>query len=318
MGFDEQNKPHEESHEASQKSVATASECEFCVQNCNSDTTSTDHKISHLQAQGKNLVTELNPMSKDKFMCFICKKDFPSRKSLCGHMRTHPDRNWRGVHPPIPSLPAHSHDSSSNLTMEKNENHYYSNAIATPKKEEPVDLLKHLRMLPGWQFGKRRKKRVYRKEEITAAQILVDISHDTWPHGVHLKSVLQMGHFGNNMKGASNDMNTRDEAGTGGVKDLVRDFGEMKMSKENNNENRRKLTVKLKNPYSRVKDEAGDGYKCDICCRYYPTILDFVEDRLSHAKERNLKRKSSDGAREADQSSKKVHGFDLKELPEDT
>nr|XP_019066511.1 zinc finger protein ZAT9-like [Solanum lycopersicum] len=32
--------------------------------------------------------------------CEICHKNFPSKKSLFGHMRCHPDREWRGMKPP--------------------------------------------------------------------------------------------------------------------------------------------------------------------------------------------------------------------------
>ncbi|KAK8504840.1 hypothetical protein V6N13_056169 [Hibiscus sabdariffa] len=32
--------------------------------------------------------------------CCICSKSFGSRKSLFGHMRNHPERNWRGIRPP--------------------------------------------------------------------------------------------------------------------------------------------------------------------------------------------------------------------------
>ncbi|KAJ8542784.1 hypothetical protein K7X08_005307 [Anisodus acutangulus] len=32
--------------------------------------------------------------------CSICGKNFPSMKSLFGHMRCHPERAWRGIHPP--------------------------------------------------------------------------------------------------------------------------------------------------------------------------------------------------------------------------
>ncbi|KAI3427765.1 HMG box domain-containing protein [Psidium guajava] len=35
--------------------------------------------------------------------CAMCGKTFPSMKSLFGHMRSHPDREWRGVHPPARS-----------------------------------------------------------------------------------------------------------------------------------------------------------------------------------------------------------------------
>ncbi|KAK6947159.1 hypothetical protein RJ641_000632 [Dillenia turbinata] len=33
-------------------------------------------------------------------ICYICHKIFPSPKSLYGHMRCHPERNWRGIQPP--------------------------------------------------------------------------------------------------------------------------------------------------------------------------------------------------------------------------
>ncbi|XP_009797499.1 uncharacterized protein LOC107802631 [Nicotiana tabacum] len=33
--------------------------------------------------------------------CSICGKNFPSMKSLFGHMRCHPERAWRGIQPPV-------------------------------------------------------------------------------------------------------------------------------------------------------------------------------------------------------------------------
>ncbi|KAI8553089.1 hypothetical protein RHMOL_Rhmol06G0318000 [Rhododendron molle] len=35
-----------------------------------------------------------------KTICSLCGKDFPSMKSLFGHMRCHPEREWRGIQPP--------------------------------------------------------------------------------------------------------------------------------------------------------------------------------------------------------------------------
>ncbi|XP_051125180.1 uncharacterized protein LOC127247395 [Andrographis paniculata] len=45
-------------------------------------------------------------------VCVICRKKFPSMKSLFGHMRCHPDRGWRGIHPP-PATAKNSTSSSS-------------------------------------------------------------------------------------------------------------------------------------------------------------------------------------------------------------
>ncbi|EPS68832.1 hypothetical protein M569_05938 [Genlisea aurea] len=35
-------------------------------------------------------------------VCYVCGRKFLSEKSLSGHMRVHPERQWRGIHPPPP------------------------------------------------------------------------------------------------------------------------------------------------------------------------------------------------------------------------
>ncbi|RVW38978.1 Zinc finger protein ZAT3 [Vitis vinifera] len=48
----------------------------------------------------------------DDTTCSLCGKNFPSRKSLFGHMRCHPEREWRGIQPP----PTAKNSSSSTLS----------------------------------------------------------------------------------------------------------------------------------------------------------------------------------------------------------
>ncbi|CAI9099307.1 OLC1v1036102C1 [Oldenlandia corymbosa var. corymbosa] len=36
----------------------------------------------------------------ERYVCKLCGKEFPGSRSLYGHMRCHPDRNWRGMEPP--------------------------------------------------------------------------------------------------------------------------------------------------------------------------------------------------------------------------
>ena len=67
-----------------------------------------DHKGGRISRNGSNI-------------CPVCSRDFMSQKALFGHMRSHPERQWRGIQPPAPALlPAHqdndrlSHDSNPN------------------------------------------------------------------------------------------------------------------------------------------------------------------------------------------------------------
>ncbi|KAK7259933.1 hypothetical protein RIF29_25559 [Crotalaria pallida] len=54
-----------------------------------------------------------------KHTCYLCKKDFPSNHSLYGHMRSHPERLWRGVCPPLHNNNNNNkHSSSSSLSSE--------------------------------------------------------------------------------------------------------------------------------------------------------------------------------------------------------
>ena len=39
-----------------------------------------------------------------EFVCVVCGKKFDKQKGLCGHMRVHPNRSWRGILPPLPDL----------------------------------------------------------------------------------------------------------------------------------------------------------------------------------------------------------------------
>ncbi|XP_054797620.1 uncharacterized protein LOC129302761 [Prosopis cineraria] len=48
----------------------------------------------------KSNIGNLNNSS-TSFRCCVCEKDFPSKKSLFGHMRSHPEREWRGMNPPF-------------------------------------------------------------------------------------------------------------------------------------------------------------------------------------------------------------------------
>ena len=49
---------------------------------------------------GPNPTSSSGHHQQQVFKCDCCPKEFLSLKSLFGHMRSHPDRNWRGMNPP--------------------------------------------------------------------------------------------------------------------------------------------------------------------------------------------------------------------------
>ncbi|XP_057954075.1 zinc finger protein ZAT9-like [Malania oleifera] len=61
-------------------------------------------------------------------VCFVCNRSFRSPKSLFGHMRTHPERSWRGIRPPwspvaedkpSPGAAAPNPDAGEDLTADQ-------------------------------------------------------------------------------------------------------------------------------------------------------------------------------------------------------
>ncbi|XAR56851.1 hypothetical protein NMG60_11037472 [Bertholletia excelsa] len=90
--------------------------------------------------------------------CSICRKSFPSMKSLFGHMRCHPEREWRGIQPP----PATTKNSSSmSSSVHDGEPRKVEDLISysdgATARTRVVDLT--YQTLPGWLVTGRRGRK---------------------------------------------------------------------------------------------------------------------------------------------------------------
>ncbi|XP_062086241.1 zinc finger protein ZAT9-like [Humulus lupulus] len=94
--------------------------CNFCGKRFSSGKALGGHKRFHIQQErlaaaavasasagnktqesGNNNNIRSRIKGENSMLCCICHKYFPSMKSLSGHMRTHRDRNWKGIQPPV-------------------------------------------------------------------------------------------------------------------------------------------------------------------------------------------------------------------------
>lgn len=94
--------------------------------------------------------------SEEKVSCCICKKDFKSLKSLFGHMRNHPERNWRGIRPPP------SDKNSCCSSVSENDEAVVVDQIKVPAS----DLLKSL---PKWTTTSKRFEKSARSDHTNNA-----------------------------------------------------------------------------------------------------------------------------------------------------
>lgn len=141
--------------------------CKVCKKGFSSGKALGGHMRIHVQ-NNKELKTNQNQYNigdsdKDnsgcysKPVCSICSKNFPSMKSLFGHMRCHPEREWRGIQPP-PRPPAAKDSSSyssyvSDSEQLKADNQTY---IDSDMGIQEIDLTKSL---VGWSATAKRGRR---------------------------------------------------------------------------------------------------------------------------------------------------------------
>ncbi|XP_071907650.1 uncharacterized protein [Coffea arabica] len=94
--------------------------------------------------------------------CSICGKNFPSMKSLFGHMRCHPDREWRGIQPPswaaVKPSPSSSLSDAEPQKTDVDDDDYQHHQVdsADGDGDQTVDLTK---TLGGWSVTAKRGRK---------------------------------------------------------------------------------------------------------------------------------------------------------------
>ncbi|KAL4326963.1 uncharacterized protein LOC107632321 [Arachis ipaensis] len=304
-------------------------ECEFCGKKFSSGKALGGHKRFHLQLlrkeresanklavtsdnygggndRGSNikLLSSLDSPNK-KLLCCLCNKEFLSEKSLFGHMRSHPGREWKGIHPP--------NDDDDNGLMEP--------AVVSPipsLSSPSIDISKSLP--PSWlKTGIRGKKGIFDEILGGVVAIMVDKSHENNKSSFDLQSRAKIEH----------DYGDREKEKEG---DLVKEGCNLKKRKRilsNNmndeittNKKNTKLIVRLKTRPQCEEDDgssAEKGFQCNICDEYFATFQSLRGHRSNHNKEKKSKsHKDLENTTEesSEPSSKILREFDLNELPE--
>ncbi|XP_075671923.1 uncharacterized protein LOC142641387 [Castanea sativa] len=174
--------PKEELLVSSPSPSPTTRICNICNRGFGSGKALGGHMRMHVQARNKELLEKLNNattantahdiiakthesfsiMEEGEPTCYVCKKTFLSMKSLFGHMRSHPERDWRGIQPPTTTPTDHKYynnccsSSSLSLSLSDEKLDPFPVITATTSEEVFVDLSESL---SSWRVtGKRGRK----------------------------------------------------------------------------------------------------------------------------------------------------------------
>ncbi|KAI9114770.1 hypothetical protein K1719_014468 [Acacia pycnantha] len=122
----------------------------------------------------KSRIGNFNSPSSRSFRCYVCDKDFPSEKSLYGHMRSHPEREWRGMNPPF--IATDNDLDPSSPSAEQLNNVSSSSTLEESSSPVPVDLSSSCSRSSWLKKDKRGRKIIGEAEAVhIAAQTLMHI-----------------------------------------------------------------------------------------------------------------------------------------------
>lgn len=154
--------------------------CDECGKQFTSGKALGGHKRACLQKKNiqkqkvKNVVSvklDGDQTSAGLHMCYVCHQNFRSLKSLYGHMRKHPDREWRGIQPP----PQHENQCISSTVSDYDDQDHGEDVYHRGDEDlggdycsdnSAVDLVETLK---GWSVKAKRGQRLSEAEAMQQA-----------------------------------------------------------------------------------------------------------------------------------------------------
>ncbi|KAG8386566.1 hypothetical protein BUALT_Bualt03G0161700 [Buddleja alternifolia] len=269
--------------------------------------------------------------------CMICGKDFPSMKSLFGHMRCHPERVWRGINPPPSVAAKNTSTSSSSSLSDDDDDDQMELDLADVEKNRVVDLTESLR---GWSVTARRGRRA--TTAVVASTSEVSSSEDDQlREAVNYLMILKNSQRSVVVNGESDNksdgqewVDQEDDHDYSSDDDSVDTNSKAKKKKK---KHRKKVKLcdleiaKTANPNTPpILFPSPDKYRCSVCDKSFPTGQALGGHRSSHNKIKIIIQTSIDQSQnpnpnpnptiesssgEASHMGRRILTFDLNEAP---
>lgn len=242
--------------------------------------------------------------------CEICHKNFSSKKSLFGHMRCHPDREWRGMKPPSKKI---SKSKGFDEASFEDVNEGFEDRFASLRDEEEEDgggggggggvHLNVVELPPLKDWGaKDRRGRSPQKRSVSSTIMDDDKElHDAVQQLINLVNGDVNNNNNNNNRSevmmssstsvgsAPKEVAFRDLKDKSKKKGVVADDTKEKNREETKKRKREKELVKLEPsqdlvPSLVLKKSVEVKYKCNVCGKMFATYQALGGHRSSHNK----------------------------------
>ncbi|KAL6513986.1 hypothetical protein OROHE_019442 [Orobanche hederae] len=253
--------------------------------------------------------------------CVICGKDFPSWKSLYGHMRCHPERGWKGINPPSSSsVSAYASSSSSSSVSDVHDDDGDLSASGERKKAAAaVDLAAALKGWPVTAERGRKGTAAASSSEVSSSSV-VDVE---MLDAVNYLLMLSRGAPPRPKPGESNEPAYSDDKVRKPVIGPV--LGKSANETEHDKMNKNKKKRNNKAMLSDLTPVVDNKYTCGICGKSFSSHQAFGGHRSSHNKLKIMIINSnenipSSGSKESSSSHIPIKcrrglDFDLNEVP---